>query len=239
MINVPGVSEDTDPMIQGPHVFFLRETTIAFSSFFSPPFWIHEFWTSQIQERGTKSGYVFARLARPWLCKHWWKRTEGFGNWECDVGKTKSTWNIDLEWGHHWFHGNACPWQFAVSLKGFGCHISCFPSVTRIHHLRQQFCPSWPVVPLNARVAGKNVPSPCVGRRFSSWCLTVWKKATAVTHVFYSCTTNQQINKKRQKLARWKWRVHWVHIQMKEASSISTLIKHWLLILRGSSGEQI
>ena len=38
MINVPGVSEDTDPMIQGPHVFFLRERTIAFSSFFSPPF---------------------------------------------------------------------------------------------------------------------------------------------------------------------------------------------------------
>ena len=110
-----------------------------------------------------------------------------------NVGKTKSTWNIDLEWGHHWFHGNACPWQFAVPLKGFGCHISCFPSVTRIHHLRQRFCPSWRVVPLNVRVSGRNVPSPCDGRRFSSWCLTVWKKATAVTHVFDSCTTNQQI----------------------------------------------
>ena len=36
---------------------------------------------TKIQERGTKSGYVFAGLARPWLCQHWWKCTEGFGNW--------------------------------------------------------------------------------------------------------------------------------------------------------------
>ena len=35
-----------------------------------------------------------------------------------------STWNIYLEWGHHWFHGNACPWQFAGPLKGFRCHAS-------------------------------------------------------------------------------------------------------------------
>lgn len=235
MINVPGVSEDTDPMIQGPHVFFLRETTIAFSSFVSPPFWNHEFWTS----RKSRNEALSPAMSLPdWL-------GHGYANIGENAPKVLATGlnsgeNLSvLEWGHHWFHGNACPWQFAVPLKGFGCHISCFPSVTRIHHLRQQFCPSWPVVPLNARVAGRNVPSPCVGRRFSSWCLTVWKKATAVAHVFDSCTTNQQINKKRPKLARWKWRVHWVHIQMKEASSISTLIKHWLLILRGSSGEHI
>lgn len=38
----------------------------------------------------------------------------------------------------------------------------------------------------------------------------------------YNKPTNKYFQ--RQKLARWKWRVHWVHIQMKEASSIYQLL---------------
>lgn len=34
MINVPGVSEDTDPMIQGPHVFFCVKQLLLFPHFF-------------------------------------------------------------------------------------------------------------------------------------------------------------------------------------------------------------
>lgn len=62
--------------------FFCVKQLILFPHFFHH---LSEFTNSKnftkIQERGTKSGYVFAGLARPWLCKHWWKRTEGFGNW--------------------------------------------------------------------------------------------------------------------------------------------------------------